>query len=159
MNDTELLESIKAGLLKVVRDFSRECSDTMVGIALCTDDELRTLLCHVLGETDLSPEAEEDLLFCPTDWPFCRDSPAFDLAIRELQLRSEVRSDIRRDFFIMVAALSELKAEGVIAKDVYASVLSTDPGPETEALREESVAALNAESVVESRRAFISNWE
>jgi hypothetical protein len=136
--------------------------EALVGYALCTDDGLETLLCMAATDCALAASADPDLLFTPTDWPYEPEPAAADEVNQHLRDEAASTSDLRahvdRMFGSRVLALAELRSEGLIATDVFLSVLSTDPSDYLECLETNSISSLNTASLVGSRAQFIQKW-
>jgi hypothetical protein len=159
INDQFVAEVISC-ISASIKQFNERGNNRIIrGYALCTDNDLGTLLCHVIDSEELAFSNNSDLLFCPTDWEFSLDCPVFDKVIAELKKRAVHRERIDEDFQLMVDALYQAKRSGVFGEDVFLSVLSTDPGIHLERLEDQSVQFLNSERTVKARKDFLIKWK
>lgn len=160
MNKFSLEQAIYDGVLSALDEYQSEGRGELAGFSLCTDDDLVTVLCHAVDHAELSAsEFEyEDVLFCPTQWSFFRDTPIFDEAAKELQGRPKSIETIEDRFEVLIKAMTRLKSDGHFKEGVYLSVISTDPGELTERLGEVSIERLNEADLVQRRKNYLLKW-
>lgn len=159
----ELLKNVKIAVKRTVAAIQAgHPQESLVGYALLTDDSLATLTYMAVTKEALASSGEDDLLFCPTDWPYETDWAAFDLASEQLRAMEAAASDwqlhVQMAFATLVQALAETRAEGLFRPDVFLSILSTDPSPPLEALEKASIERLNRVDLVEAHERFLQKW-
>lgn len=138
-----------------------QSSGGIAGYALLTDDDVSTLFYAALTRSIAETTNDQDLLFSPTEWPQAAEETNFDVlskAIGTLPMASESASKAESAFRLLVSVLAECRVEGIFDRDVFLSVLSTDPGPEAEALEEESIRQLNSLEIVTEWERFVARW-
>jgi hypothetical protein len=157
----ELLQAVKGAVRQTVAAIgARRPGDSLAGYALLTDDSLTTLTYTAVTKEALTLSGADDLLFSPTDWPW-DESSSFEPASQRLRATgaaSDSPEHVNAAFATLVQALADLQAEGIFSREVFLSVLSTDPSPHLEALERASVERLNHPDLVEARERFLEKW-
>jgi hypothetical protein len=162
-SDESLLQLVKSAVRRTVaavREKHRQAS--LAGYALLTGDTLATLSYVAITKEALAAAGNDDLLFCPTDWPFEYEAGLFSSASRQLSEMESAAADLEEHveaaFETLVQALAESRAEGLFADEVFLSVLSPEPSPKLEDLEKISVERLNRSDLIEGREHFLRRW-
>ncbi|QUI71412.1 DUF4303 domain-containing protein [Pseudoalteromonas piscicida] len=111
--------------------------DELLGYALCTDDSVMTLYHVAMTQQWLSQDDNTEFEFSPVEWDLSDRDVHFKGVATLLAARLELEDAklyenyleeiINPTFKAFVLALLELRQEGVFAKNVFLSVISTDP--------------------------------
>lgn len=160
MSNDEVHSDLVSLVKTVIFEVLESAPEDLVGLALCTDDELTTLYATWLtsSELDLAQEPDE-LLFSPTDWAASFDGGKIEEAARELRTLASDPRHVERSFASLVSALEEMRKERALPDSLFLSVLSTDPSEYLEDLEAESVRTLNSSDVIDRRNAFLARWQ
>jgi hypothetical protein len=162
-SDESLLQLVKSTVRRTVAAVREQHPQaSLAGYALLTDDTLATLTYMAITKEALAAAGNDDLLFCPTDWPYEYESALFVSASNELSAMESAAGDLEEHveaaFEMLVHALAESRAEGLFSDEVFLSVLSTEPNPKLEALEKISVEGLNRNDIIEDRERFLRRW-
>ena len=163
MNAAEFDLRLDLAIGAIVKEFaSTRPTDRLAGFALCTDDDLSSLNCLLVGDQDLVAVTGPDLMYMPAEWPFSPKAKTLRFASRALFQRSESTTDFEAhvddSFATLVAALQRARASGEIATDVFLVVLSTDPSDYLLELQTRAIERLNGPEVADGWRAFLARW-
>jgi hypothetical protein len=162
-SDESLLQLVKSAVRRtVVAVREQHPQASLAGYALLTNDTLATLTYMAITKEALAASGNDDLLFCPTDWPYEYESALFVPAGKQLSAMESVASDleehVERAFDMLVQALATSRAEGLFSEEVFLSVLSPEPSPKLEELEKISVEGLNRNDIIEGRERFLRRW-
>jgi len=153
MSDLELKNAIKRAVLGSLSVMERaHPSDKIIGYALCTDDGLSTVF-HAANTPQALARASNpsETQFVPVDWPYDEGAELFDDAnqilvdgLKQATMPESFEQHVDSSFAQIVAALRELREEGIFGPDVFLWVTSTDPGDRLRTLARDAARVLNS---------------
>jgi hypothetical protein len=145
--EDRLADVVAEGTRRALAAILNPAGEHLVGFALCTDDDLRSL--SAVGCTrEFLAGHDPTWLFHPTEWP---DDAGDCLgeAGRILWTRADACDQVtsgqhvERSFACLVAALKRLRSDAAVDDDVFLVALSTDAGERLTALEDAAVRELN----------------
>jgi hypothetical protein len=151
MDLSELKECVEHGLEASVSGIARAYpGERMIGFALGTDDDLRTLFSVACTAESAARSSEYDVRYVFTDWDRALDDDPMALASR---LMAQTDFGYREAVWaLLIESVATARARGLLADDVFVTVGSTDPGPELEKRERAAIVRLNPPHVVRSYR-------
>lgn len=131
-------------------------TSTLAGVALCTDDDLRTVFFVACSKEDCASADDPDFLYLPVEWEL-EPSQDFYVALSDdLSALADELPDVtvRRNllFAVLVDALLGLRSSAAVGDEVLLVVMSTDPGKQLMRLAKVALKELNS---AEAYRAFM----
>lgn len=164
MNDSELRDAIGAAISRVVFEF-RKCYplERLAGLALVTDDNLVSLGHSICTESALRG-LPEIVRFEPVDWEFECAEAALDKVRQTWSVwctqenLSDSREGILRGYSLLVAAILQVRAAGLIDSDVFCTVISSAPNDLLESLENQAIRTLNTQTLADRREAALLRY-
>lgn len=121
---------------------------TLAGVALCTDDDLRTVFFVACSKEDCASADDPDFVYLPVEWEREPDQKTYVALSKELSALADgiPNVTVRRDllFAVLVDALRALRSSAIVSEDVLLVVMSTDPGKQLIQLATLAFKALNS---------------
>jgi len=158
------MERVKATIRTTLESLAQaHPGETLVGYALCTDDDLSSLLFRAITAEAMAASNVEDVLWQPTEWPYNDGDDAFASLSEELfaaagSARNQ-RTHVSKNYRCLVDSLGECRSEGVFGEEVFLSALSTDPSEYMERMEDRWAARINAAQVAAERKKWIDKWD
>jgi len=151
-----LKEATKVAVTHSIRSvLANRVGESLNGYAIITDDDLSAIGYCASTNEYTNRQAEAYVRFEPVDWDYNDGVEAFDDPRTLLRANYDAtttddlfRSHVDTSFATLVAALRELKAEGLFGDEVFLTVISTDPSAHLEMLECHAVRTLNTPELV-----------
>lgn len=143
----ELADALRRALGMDLVEPEAKTLDTILGLALTTDDDISTLVVRVLRVSSAQGPVDDAVLLMPVDWP--EELASHELAAvtqKIVQHCRQVDNDADRQrcgFATLVAAMQRLRDDSVLAPTTILMVESTDPCPQTLGLAFDALQTLN----------------